>query len=149
MTVLTISVSLVFVNEAPAPPILPNVCSVSTSGLVFGVYTPRQVTPLDAVTYASIVCTAGTAFLLGLDNGIYYQDSWRRSRNGSQYINYQLYLDNSRSQVWGMTPGVNMLSGFGTGAQQNIPVYGRIPALQEPTDGSYGDTITVTVEYMP
>ena len=34
-----------------------------------------------------------------------------------------------------------------TGAPQTVPIYGRIPASQRVRDGTYSDTITVTVQY--
>lgn len=144
-----LTASVVLVEEVPAPPILPGVCTVSTAGMAFGTYTPKQSGNLDATAYVSIVCSAGIPFLLGMDNGMNFQSPWRRGRNGSNYLNYQFYLDSGRSQVWGMTPGSSMLAGTGTGSLQNIQVYGRIPALQQPIDGNYSDTVTVTVEYTP
>lgn len=146
---LAVSVSLIWVAESPAPPILPGACSVSSAGLTFGSYTPKQPANQDASAYISVVCTAGIPFLLGMDGGLNFQAPWRRGRYGAHYLNYQLYMDGGRSQVWGMVPGSSMMAGVGTGALQNIPVYGRIPALQEPIDGSYGDTVVVTVEYTP
>lgn len=146
---LIITVSVVFVEEAPAPPILPNICTVSTAGITFGSYTPKQPTPVDATDYVTVICTPGTPFLLGIDNGLNYQAPWRRGRYSSNYIQYQLYQDSSHLLLWGMAPGSTMLSAIGTGSQQNIPVYGRIPALQVPVDGSYSDTVTITIEYSP
>ena len=141
---LAVVVSLVSVAAVPAA-----VCTVSAAGFNFGTYNPKQPSPLDASAYISIACTAGTPYLLGMDNGLNYLSPWRRERNGGNSLNYQLYLDSGRSLVWGMTPGSSMMPGTGTGSPQNIPVYGRIPAFQEPPDGSYSDTVSVTVEYQP
>lgn len=146
---LAVSVSLIWVAESPAPPILPGACTVSSAGLTFGSYTPKQSASQDASAYISVVCTAGIPFLIGMDSGLNFQSPWRRGRFGSNYLNYQLYRDGGRSQVWGMVPGSSMMAGVGTGSLQNIQVYGRIPALQQPVDGRYGDTVTVTVEYTP
>lgn len=146
---VAMTINLAFVQESPAPPILPNVCTVSTAGLTFGTYTPNQSSPVDATDYITVICTPGTPFLLGIDNGLNYQAPWRRGRYSSNYIQYQLFQDSGHSLLWGMTPGSTMLSAVGTGSQQNIPVYGRIAALQSPVDGSYSDTVTITVEYSP
>jgi len=147
--VLNIFAGLVCVKVAPAPPLPQSMCSVSAANLTFGIYTPKQMANLDGSAYVSVVCTAGTPYLLGMDNGLYFQSPWRRGRNSGSYLNYQLYVDSGRSQVWGMIPGSSMMNGTGTGSLQNIPVYGRIPGYQEPSDGSYGDSVTVTVEYVP
>ena len=141
---VTVVVSLACAEPAPAA-----VCSVSAAGLNFGTYNPKQPSPLDASAYISITCTTGTPYLLGMDDGLNYLSPWRRERNGGNSLNYQLYLDSGRSLVWGMTPGSSMMPGTGTGSPQNIPVYGRIPAFQEPPDGSYSDTVSVTIEYQP
>jgi len=39
------------------------------------------------------------------------------------------------------------VAGTGTGAAQNLTVYGRIPASQFPGAGSYSDTVVVTLTY--
>ena len=63
-------------------------------------------------------------------------------------IAYQLYLDSARSQVWGDGATGAVHGGTGTGANQAITVYGRVPAGQPlPAGGVYRDTVTATIVY--
>ena len=70
-----------------------------------------------------------------------------RSKAG-ETVTYGLYKDNARSQVWGdaATPG-STVAGTGSGAVQNLTVYGRVPAQTTPSAGLYTDTVVVTVTY--
>jgi spore coat protein U-like protein len=59
-------------------------------------------------------------------------------------INYNLYTDATYGVVWDNTSGV---SGTGSGTDQYLQVYGRVPAQAAPTPGTYTDTVTVTVSW--
>ncbi|MCR6502850.1 spore coat protein U domain-containing protein [Shinella sp. CPCC 101442] len=39
------------------------------------------------------------------------------------------------------------MSGTGSGSQQDITIYGRVPAQNTPLAGTYTDTVVVTVTY--
>jgi spore coat protein U-like protein len=67
--------------------------------------------------------------------------------SGSNFINYALYRDSARTANWGNTVGTDTVSGTGTGANQSLTVYGRVPAQTTPVAGTYTDTIVVTVTY--
>jgi spore coat protein U-like protein len=73
--------------------------------------------------------------------------------SGPERLNYNLFLNSAFTNIWGDgTAG----SRVGT-ANPNIPagqsrtanrtIYGRIPALQSPAAGAFGDMIVVTVTY--
>ena len=47
----------------------------------------------------------------------------------------------------GETAGVDTVAGTGSGVAQDIDVYGRVPANQTSSAGSFADTVTVTVTY--
>ena len=59
-------------------------------------------------------------------------------------INYNLYTSSAYTTVWDNTTGV---TGTGSGTDQYLQVYGRVPAQAAPTPGTYTDTITVTVSW--
>jgi len=61
---------------------------------------------------------------------------------------YGLYKDIDRTQPWGdaSTPG-STVSGTGSGANQTLTVYGRVPPQTTPSAGVYADTVVVTVTY--
>jgi spore coat protein U-like protein len=68
---------------------------------------------------------------------------------GANLLSYSLYTDAARTNVWGDGTGSTATIGnTGTGAVQNVTVYGRIPGSQSSAPpGSYADTISVTVTY--
>jgi spore coat protein U-like protein len=69
---------------------------------------------------------------------------------GTDQLFYNLYRDAGRTVIWGN-------GGAGTQAyivqnppnnqDINVPIFGRIPALQNAGEGVYSDTITVTMTF--
>lgn len=59
-------------------------------------------------------------------------------------LSYNLYTAADYTTVWDDSTGV---SGLGSGADQWLPVYGRVPAQAVPASGLYSDTVTVTVSW--
>jgi spore coat protein U-like protein len=72
--------------------------------------------------------------------------------NGGNSMQYNLYTNAARTQVWGDGTGGtakvsdSQLVVVGT-SQYSYTAYGRIPALQNLGPGTYTDTITVTLNY--
>jgi spore coat protein U-like protein len=121
-------------------------CSVSPSGVHFGVYAPTDATALDGAGNISVTCTTLTSFTVSLSTGTgnYGQ---RRMTSGPGILNYNLYVDPVRLLVWGdgTAGSLTVPSIFVLGA--NLSIYGRVPAGQNPRAGTYIDTIVVTVTY--
>lgn len=71
----------------------------------------------------------------------------RKMTSGGYSLNYNLFKDVSRSQVWGDgATGTQTVSGNCTAACSN-QVYGRIPAGQSVPAASYSDSVLITVEF--
>lgn len=69
-------------------------------------------------------------------------------RMGSEILNYNLYRDSTRSTIWGDgTGGSQTYTRSNPPLNQNINVnvFGRIPAGQDVSAGSYGATVTATI----
>lgn len=104
---------------------------------------------VDATGGVTITCTPGTPYTVSLNNGANGSaPAARKMKKGAETVTYGLYKDNARSQVWGdaATPG-STVAGTGSGAAQNLTVYGRVPAQTTPSAGLYTDTVVVTVTY--
>jgi spore coat protein U-like protein len=72
----------------------------------------------------------------------------RMMANGPDSLSYQIYTDAALNNVWGDGSGGTTLDSTGGGApSQDFTGYGRIPAGQWVSVGSYADSITVTVGY--
>ena len=93
-----------------------------------------------------MICSTGLSYQIGLNDGLNPSGGSRRMTDGNNnFIPYQLYRDNSRTQLWGDTGTANELNTSGTGNSQYHLVYGRINSTTTPPAGVYADTIQVTV----
>jgi spore coat protein U-like protein len=123
------------------------ICSVSAGSLGFGTYSAAAATL--GVASISVNCSNGGAYQVSLESGQYSTGSTRRMAGpGGNFLNYELYSNSGRSIAWGNgTAFGGQVSGTGSGSAQSLVVYGRIPASQLSTPGSYSDSVIVTVEY--
>jgi spore coat protein U-like protein len=67
--------------------------------------------------------------------------------SGASTITYSLYTTSGRTTVWGNTVGTDTQSGTGTGSNQALTVFGRVPPQTTPAPSTYTDTIVATVTY--
>ncbi|WP_027999091.1 Csu type fimbrial protein [Sinorhizobium arboris] len=121
-------------------------CRVTAQRLYFGNYGVLN-TNIDAAGNLGVTCTQGTAYSVGLSNGLSGTGPTnRRMTLGDRAVTYGLYKDAARSQPWGNS-GAQAVTGTGAGVTQNLPVYGRVPPQPTPPTGTYSDTVVVTVTY--
>lgn len=122
-------------------------CSIAGTTIDFGTYTGGQAAVLDAqgaITYSS--CAAGT-LTIALDGGSAGNVAGRQMGNGNGgNINYQLYRNSTRSQVWGSEGDAQQIVLLEAGSG-SVPVYGRIAAGQVVGAGTYTDTVNVTMTF--
>lgn len=104
---------------------------------------------VDASSTLSVVCTTGTDYDIGLDEGSTSgaTTTTRQMLNGTTPINYQLFSDSGRTVNWGDAIGTDTVGDTGNGTTQTFPIYGRVPAQTTPAAGTYTDTVTVTVTF--
>jgi spore coat protein U-like protein len=135
--------------------VIPN-CYISATPLNFG--TASLLTSnIDATASLSVQCTNTTPYSIGLDNGANAGGAQRRMSSGatSTYVNYNLFTDSARSNAWTSTTSSTSCSGgagtcilgTGTGLNQNVTVYGRVPPQTGSAPGSYSDTVIVTITF--
>jgi spore coat protein U-like protein len=128
-------------------------CTISTTGLNFGDYSVYSSTPLDAAGTITYRCTGFTlVVLVTLSPGASGTYSARQMRRGStaDRLEYNLYLNATRTTIWGDgTSGTSRYVGWLPTSNRNVnlAVYGRIPALQDVTVGTYTDTVIATIEF--
>lgn len=122
-----------------------NGCNLySTPDLNFG-QTSDLSSPITNSTSISLSCPTNTTWKVGLDNGLNYDGSTRRMKNGTNYIQYALFKSADLSQTWDNT---TYSQGTGTSGTQQINIYGRVPAQNNILPaGDYVDTVTVTLTY--
>lgn len=129
-------------------------CAVSATNLAFGSYDPNSASDNDATSTVTVTCTLLTPYHVQLNEGLNSVGGSVTARRmlgpgASDYLNYALYRDASRTLNWGKTDDTDTVDGVGTGILQpaNHTVYGRITKNQDVNTGAYSDTITVTVSY--
>jgi spore coat protein U domain-containing protein, fimbrial subunit CupE1/2/3/6 len=131
---------------------VPGGCSLSTNPVAFGDYSGTQI---DVAGQLNANCTSALAYSVELGPGLSATGASRQMSNAGNNalkLNYELYKDAARSQAWGGTAytvgTAQALSGqIGTGANQVIQIYGRLPAGQALSAGSFADTVVVSVIY--
>ena len=135
-------------------------CSVTTSFVAFGTYDPLRAEPVDSTGNVQVSCSllgTGSSFVsyhILLSTGRSGSFVPRKMASGSNTLNYNLFIDVSRSAVWGdsnagtsaVSSGIPLTLGMRT-VTKNYPIYGRVFAGQDVPAGTYSDVITVTVNY--
>ena len=81
-----------------------------------------------------------------LDGGTSGNINARQMRNGANSLNYQLYRTPARTSIWGTGTDsqVHILLGTQSGF---VTVHGRIPAGQVVPEGTYTDTVNITLTF--
>jgi spore coat protein U-like protein len=126
---------------------------VSATGVNFGAYDVFVTTPLDSTGTVTVACDQSpppdvvVSFGPSGTSGAFIPRQMR-SASSSDRLNYNLFVNAGRSTVWG-DGAAGTSTVFLKNVTKNRPVvttiYGRIPAGQDISVGSYTDSITVTI----
>jgi spore coat protein U-like protein len=124
------------------------ICTVSVANLNFP-STGVLRAALDATGSVSVTCTDGAPYTVALDGGLSgaSNPAQRKMARAAEQITYGLYQDSGRAVPWGDSVGVSTKAGTGSGLAQTLTVYGRVPAQNTPSPGTYSDTVVMTVSY--
>lgn len=128
-------------------------CSfVAAPSISFGGYSSLS-GAVNAQTNIQITClptlpALSVAYTLKLGTGSSLSYFPRLLKAGGYSLQYNLYRDSNRTQIWGdgTTSGTFSVSSTCTAACV-VPVYGRITASQSVPAASYSDSVVVTVEF--
>jgi spore coat protein U-like protein len=121
-------------------------CALTGGALDFGTYTAGQATDRDArVDIAYADCGPGT-ITMELDGGGAADVNARKLRSGTNTLNYNLYRDTARANLFatGANARTATLTGVGSGT---FAVFGRIPRSQAVPVGTYTDTVNITLTF--
>ncbi len=134
--------------------------TVSASPLPFPNYNPSTGLTDDITSSLTVTATAAgvgvlttVGFTISMDAGLTGSIGVRQMTGGSggPPLAYNIYTSNGYGQVWGNATVSDSLSVLATvlGSQisRSYTMYGRIPASQYVSFGSYSDTVTITVNY--
>jgi spore coat protein U-like protein len=131
-------------------------CNVSVANVSFGTYNPfaagANETTGDVVVECGAILAVDMSYAVKLSAGG-GAFAARRMASGADLLNYQLYTDTNRTQVWGdgtaSTAFISLAYGLAllSSRTDHIAVYARAPAGQNVKPGTYTDTITVRVDF--
>lgn len=120
-------------------------CTLEAQGVSFGSYDFQSTQSLDSVGHVSVTCDVDTSYSIALSPGA-GSYATRLMQNGPHQLAYNLYTDVIHSAVWGDgSANSDLINGSGTTA--DYPVYGSIPAGQNPYVGAYSDIVTVVLTF--
>lgn len=128
-------------------------CNVSSGGLAFGLYNPASATNRNVTGSVVITCDkkikAELSLSVGNGRAASYSGGRKMTRTtGGGTLTYNLYIDLSRTLVFGDGTDSSVTSQVNEKDTFSQPVYGRIPGAQRTTlSGSYLDTVVVTIKY--
>ena len=128
------------------------VCTISTVTVAFGAYDPvvtNAATDLNGTGTLTVACTKGASATIDLGVGGNLSGGSRRMTSGADFLNYALYKDAARTQVWGtgMVGGTTLTYNSASKVSTNLTVYGKVPQAQDVTVGSYTDVVVATINY--
>ncbi|MGA7437787.1 MAG: spore coat protein U domain-containing protein [Luteibacter sp.] len=123
-------------------------CTLATAtDLNFGSVPGLLRSNTDQTSLVRATCTNRAAYQIGLDNGQNASGSVRRMAGGGRFVTYELYRDTQRTLRWGTALNTDTMTGTGSGAEQTLTVYGRVPIQAAAVAGTYSDIVTITVTY--
>ena len=125
-------------------------CTITTTGVTFGPYDVFDSAPVDSTGVVRYRCSGNTnSFTIAIGRGSSATFTPRTLMNGSETMNYNLYLDATRTSIWGDgTGGTALFTDPNPGGRAvNVPIFGRIPAGQDVAAGTYSDAIVVTIQF--
>ena len=131
---------------------VPNSCTISVGAMDFGAYDMSSGTALTATADITSTCTLGGATTITLSQGGTSSDDssesspLRQMTNGLVSLDYNLYTDVARTDVWGNTIGSGAAV-TATGSAVTTTIYGDITPEQSVSAGSFSDSVTVTLTY--
>lgn len=132
-------------------------CSLATGNMVFGSYDVFSPASLDTSSTLIVTCSRAGGpqhvdITIAIGPGTHGGSSASRTMKASSgdLLGYNLFRDAARTAIWGEVPGLSTVTQMlavpnHSSAQATVTVFGRIPASQNVSQGSYSDSVVVTV----
>jgi spore coat protein U-like protein len=125
-------------------------CTINITPVAFGTYNVFAGSANDATGQITYRCTAPRPPLvqIHLDKGGASSFNPRQMRKAAEILSYNLYLDSTRSTIWGDGTGGTQFYSLARPLPNrniNVSVFGRIPPGQDVSAGGYSATVTATI----
>jgi spore coat protein U-like protein len=136
-------------------------CTVTATAMAFGTYDPVSATPRDSSADVQVDCNGNgnqTSVSITFDAGTYGTYANRAMAQGADRLFYNLYVDASRTTVFGNGTSVSCTTGVsspgcvggnpaGGALRATRTVFGRMPTGQDVASGPYSDAVRITITF--
>jgi spore coat protein U-like protein len=131
------------------------VCNVTSTPVNFNTYDVFSPIPSDSAGSITVTCnnpdkkTLPVSISISSGNAGIFTPRQMSQAAGPDRMKYNLFIDSPRTAIWGDGTGSTSTVTETVSRDVNInePIYGRIPAQQNLSVGTYSDTLTVTVTW--
>jgi spore coat protein U-like protein len=145
---LAVLVSVLYASEAFAQS--PS-CTISTLSVNFGNYNVFNGTALDSTGRVTYRCNSTAANItVSLTKGASSTYNPRLMSKGAEVLGYNLYRNSARTTIWGDgTSGTAVYTRADppNNSNVNVTIYGRIPAGQDVSAGTFSDTVVAVINF--
>jgi spore coat protein U-like protein len=134
-------------SEAHAAPS----CTISSTSVNFGSYNVFTGSATDSTGSVTINCNGSAHnIIVTLSQGASSTFNPRTMQKGGETLTYNLYRDAARTTIWGDgTGGTSTYTNANppNNSDVNLTVYGRVPAGQDVSAGTYSDTVAAVINF--
>lgn len=126
-------------------------CTISATAVSFGNYDVFNASSLDSTGLITYRCNAAAANItIALSTGASSSYSPRQMFKGAEVLGYNLYRNAARTTIWGDGTGgtsVYFRANPPNNSNVNLTVFGRVPAGQDVSAGTFSDTVTAVINF--
>jgi len=126
-------------------------CTISATSVNFGNYNVFNGTALDSTGTITYRCNATAANItVSLSKGLSATYNPRQMSKSAERLSYNLYRNAARTNIWGDGTGgtaVYTRANPPDNSNVNVVIYGRVPAGQDVSAGTFNDTISATINF--
>ena len=146
LILLALVIGTLYASDAHA-----QACTISATSVNFGSYNVFNGSPTDSTGTVTYRCNGSAHNItIGLTQGASASFNQRQMQKGSESLTYNLFVDASRTNIWG--DGTSGTSVYSIGnppnnTNVNLTVYGRVTAGQDVSAGSFSDTVTAVINF--
>ena len=146
LVMLALLIGTLYASDAHA-----QACTISATSVNFGSYNVFNGSDVDSTGTVTYRCNGSAHNItVGLTQGASATFNPRQMQKGAEVLNYNLFVDASRTSIWG--DGTSGTSVYTIGnppnnTNVNLTVYGRVPAGQDVSAGSFSDTVTAVINF--
>lgn len=146
LILLALVIGTLYASDAHA-----QACTISATSVNFGSYNVFNGSPTDSTGTVTYRCNGSAHNItIGLTQGAGASFNQRQMQKGSESLTYNLFVDASRTNIWGDGTGgtsVYSIANPPNNTNVNLTVYGRVTAGQDVSAGSFSDTVTAVINF--